>query len=142
MKKTVIVSLLLLLASKLHADLWEDIEMAFVGNAKIATELTTEGKTVVEYLDNFTEIGHIYKNEHLAALDLGGQGEIDSETGQFHGVSWTTGGKLHLAPFIRNTIELSPQYQFLTNLEIDARASYNWTDHEPQYAIVIAYPIK
>lgn len=143
MKKVLFAALLLLLTSKVKAaGLWDQIDAAFVGNAKIATEFTTEGKTIVEFLDNFTEIGHIYKGDHIAALDLGGQGEIDSETGHFNGVAWTTGGKIHLAPFIRNTMQLTPEWQFLNTIEVDARGAYNWTEHHPQYALSIAYPFK
>lgn len=143
MNKLLIGSMLLLLSHNIQASpLTDQIDAAFVGNAKIATEFTTHGKTVVEFLDNFTEIGHIYKGDHLAALDLGGQGEINSDTGHFDGVAWTTGAKIHLAPFIRNTVHLTPEWQFLNTIEVDARGAYNWTDHRPQYALSIGYPFK
>lgn len=124
------------------AGLWDQIDAAFVGNAKLATEFTTHGDAVVEYLDNFVEIGHIYQGDHLAALDFGGQGTINSDTGKFEGVNWTTGAKLHLSPFIKNTIKLQPQYAFLSNVEIDLRGCYDWTDHHPQYGLVVGYPFK
>lgn len=142
MNKLLIGSLLLLLSNNVRAaGLLDQIEASFVGNAKLATEFTTEGKTNVQYLDNFIEIGHIYGDQHVAAFDLGGQGEITSD-GHFVGGAFTTGGKIHLAPFIKNTIKLQPQYAFLMNLEIDARASYDWTNHHPNYGIVVGYPFK
>lgn len=142
MKKMLIASLLLLFAHNVKAaGLWDQIEAAFVGNAKIATEFTTQGKTNVQYLDNFIEIGHIYGDSHVAALDFGGQGEITSD-GHFVGGAFTTGGKLHLAPFIKHTINLQPQYAFLMNLELDARGSYDWTNHNPHWGIVVGYPFK
>jgi len=143
MKKMLLASLFLLLAHNVKAaGLWDQIEGAFVGNAKLATEFTTRGENAVQYLDNFVEIGHIYGDQHVAALDLGGQGIINSDTGKFEGGQFTTGFKFHLSPFIKNTIKLQPQYAFLSNVELDARGSYNWTEHHPQYGLVVAYPFK
>lgn len=142
MKKMIFAAVLLLFTHNAKAaGLFDQIEAAFVGNAKLATEFTTHGKMNVQFLDNFIEIGHIYGDQHVAALDLGGQGEITSD-GHFVGGAFTTGGKIHLAPFIKHTIKLQPQYAFLMNVELDARASYDWTNHRPNYGLVVGYPFK
>lgn len=143
MKKMLLGSLILLFAHTVRAQsLWDQIDAAFVGNAKTAIAFTSHGKTKAQFLDNFTEIGHIYKTDHIAAIDLGGEGTIDSSTGKFVATAWTTGGKIHLAPYLKNSISLNPEWQFLANLELDARGAYDWTHHHPSWEISVAYPFK
>lgn len=113
----------------------------FVGNAKFAIESTSDGTAHPEFLDNFFEIGNI-KGQHLAAIDAGISGTILPDSAQLRSAEWTTGGKIHLSPLIKNYVKLPDQWQFLNTLEIDARGSYNWTLKHPFWGIVMAYPFK
>lgn len=113
----------------------------FVGRAKFAVESTTKGTIQPEFLVNYVEIGKL-KGEYIAAIDAGALGEVLPSSGQVDSVQWTTGGKIHLAPIFKNFVNLPSEWEFLGNLEIDARASYNWSAHGPTYGIVAAYPWK
>lgn len=111
----------------------------FVGNAKFAIESTTDGGSHPEFLDNFIEIGKV-KGDHIAAIDSGIGGTLLPANNQLSAAEWTSGGKLHLAPLIKNYVHLPDQFTFLNTLEIDARGSYNWTLHHPFWGVVMAYP--
>ena len=113
----------------------------FVGNAKFAIESTTAGVSKPEFLDNFLEIGTL-RGDHLFALDAGVGGTILPDSSQFKAAEWTIGGKLHLAPLLKNYVKVPAQWSFLNTLEMDARASYDLTLHHPFYGVVAAYPFK
>lgn len=119
----------------------DQLYAGFVGRAKLAIESTTDGTVQPEFLVNYVEIGKV-KGEFIAAIDAGALGEVLPESGQVDSVQWTTGGKLHLAPLIKNFVNLPEEWEFLGNIELDARASYNWSGHHPTYGIVAAYPFK
>ena len=121
--------------------LLDQFYFGFVGHAKFAIESTTEGTSKPEFLDNFVEIGKV-NGDHIAALDFGVGGTILPDTAQYRSAEWSTGGKIHLAPLIRAYVNLPEQWSFLRTLEIDARASYNWTEHHPFYGLVAAYAFK
>jgi hypothetical protein len=146
MKKTlfILLGLMLLVGPRpAFADsLLDQIYMGFAGNAKFAIESNTTGGTTPEFLDNFVEIGNLYGGGHILALDIGLLGTILPDSQHFQSADWTTGGKLHLSPIIKNYVRLPSEWQFLGTLEIDARASYNWTQHHPFFGIVAAYPWK
>lgn len=142
MRKMFFMLGLLLFVSPAKADsLLDQFYMGFVGNAKFAIESTTDGNSHGEFLDNFIEIGNI-KGAHLLAVDAGVLGTFLPDNQQFKAADWTTGGKLHLAPIIKNYVNLPAGWEFLGTLEIDARASYNWTDHHDSFGLCAAYPFK
>lgn len=125
----------------LKADVLTDqIQAAFVGNAKTAIEFNTHGQIQYEFLDNVIEIGHI-KTDHIAAIDLGA-GAIQRTDNTVKAVDWSIGGKLHLAPILKNYITLNPEWQFLNTLEIDGRWSYDFTLRHGVMGISCAYPFK
>jgi hypothetical protein len=125
-----------------HADtLVDQFYAGFVGNAKFAIESDTDGRTRPGFHVNYIEIGNL-KGGHIAAIDLGLGGTILPETAKFSGAEWSSGGKLHLAPIIKNYVNLPAGAEFLGNLELDFRGSYNWSLHHPFYGIVCAYPFR
>lgn len=143
MKKFISAFILALsLASISHADsILDQLYAGFAGRAKLSIESTTKGKVQPEFLVNYIEIGKL-KGEHIAAIDAGALGTVLPNTGHFDSVDWTTGGKIHLAPIIKNFIPLPPEWQFLAELELDARGSYNWTERHSSYGLVAAVPFK
>ena len=142
MKKIVAVIGLMLIAGVAKADtLLDQFYFGFVGNAKFAYETTTDGVSHGEFLDNVVEIGQL-KGEHLAALDFGVLGDFLPDTNEFQAAKWTTGGKIHVAPLIKNYVSLPDGWAFLRTLEIDARGSYNWTERHPKWGLVAAYPFR
>ena len=142
MKKIIALLLWAGIAPLTYANpLVDQIDAAFVGHAKFSTEFVTEGFTQVQFLSNFIEIGHL-NGQPVAAIDSGILGNILPNTNQLSAANFTSGAKIHLAPFIKSYITLQPEWQFLNTLEIDARASYNWTLHHPFYGVAIAYPFK
>lgn len=112
----------------------------FVGRAKLSLETTTKGNVQPEFLVNYMEIGQI-NGAHIAAVDAGALGTV-LPSGGFKSVDWTTGAKLHLSPIIKRYVPLPSEWQFLSEIELDGRASYNWTAHHPFYGIVAAVPFK
>lgn len=142
MKKLLMFLLLFGLPLKVKADfLTDQIQTAFVGNAKTAIEFTTKGTTQLEFLDNFIEIGN-WKGNRIAALDLGVLGTVLPDSGQFQGINWVTGGKIHLSPIFKDHVTFPSEWQFINTLEIDGRASYDWTAHHPHFGISIGYPFR
>lgn len=142
MKRLMIVVALLIGPRIAFADtLLDQFYAGFVGNAKFAYETTTEGVSKPEFLDNFVEIGSI-NGDHIVALDAGVGGTILPNSSEFRGAEWSLGGKLHLSPIIKNYVRLPEQWAFLNTLEIDARGSYDLTQHHPFWGIVAAYPFK
>jgi hypothetical protein len=143
MKKTlfVIVTILTMPHGAKAASLLDQLYGGFVGRAKLSIESTTKGTVQPEFLVNYVEIGQL-KGGYIAAIDAGALGEVLPASGQVDSVQWTTGAKLHLAPLIKNYVNLPPEWEFLGGLEIDARASYNWSQHGPTYGLVAAYPFK
>lgn len=143
MKKLILVIITMLaIPHGVKADtLLDQFYTGFIGNAKFAIESTTNGTSQPEFLDNFVEIGQL-RGDHIAALDAGVLGTILPGSGQVKAADWTTGGKIHLSPLIKSYVHLPAQWSFLGTLEIDARASYNWTQHHPFYGAVMAYPWK
>lgn len=121
--------------------LLDQFYVGFVGNAKFAIESTTDGRSHGEFLDNFVEIGKL-NDAHVAALDFGVLGDFLPDNQQFKSADWTTGAKLHLSPIIKSYVKLPAGWEFINALELDARASYNWTEHHPYYGICAAYPWK
>lgn len=112
----------------------------FVGRAKLSLESTTKGTVQPEFLVNYIEIGQL-NGSHIAAIDAGALGTV-LPSGGFKSVDWTTGGKIHLSPIIKQYVPLPAEWQFLAELELDARGSYNWTAHQPSYGLVASVPFK
>lgn len=140
MKRIIAVLGLLFVTGSAHADsLVDKLYGGFVGRAKFAIESTTKGKTQPEFLVNYVEIGKS-KGGHIAAIDAGALGTILPD--HFQSVDWTTGGKVHLSTLLKNYVNLPMEWEFLDNLDIDARASYNWTQRHPFYGVVCAYPFR
>jgi hypothetical protein len=120
--------------------LTNQIQAAFVGNAKTAVEFTSHGTIQYEFLDNFIEIGNL-SGGHIAAIDLAALGtQLPDDT--IAAVQWGIGGKLHLSPILKTYISVQPEWQFVNNLEIDGRYSYNLTTHQPTLGLSIGYPFK
>ena len=143
MKKLLLaVTVIMGVAASAKADsLVSQLYGGFVGRAKFAIESTTKGTVQPEFLVNYVEIGKL-GGDHIAAIDAGALGTVLPDSGHFDSVDWTAGGKLHLAPFIKQFVHLPAGWEFLDNTEIDARASYNLTQHAPFYGLVMAYPFK
>jgi len=142
MKKILFAVVFLGLSGVVKAEsLADQFYAGFVGNAKLAIESTSKGTVQPEFLVNYVEIGNL-KGAHLLAVDAGALGEVLPESGKVDSVQWTTGAKLHLAPLIKNFVSLPVGFEFLNTLEIDARGSYNWSEHKPTYGLVAAYPFK
>lgn len=142
MKRLLLVVGLLSMAQTVKAQtLLDQIYGGFVGRAKFAIESTTKGTIQPEFLVNYIEIGKA-KGGFIAAIDAGALGQVLPGTGQVDSVQWTTGGKLHLATLLKAYVNLPTEFEFLGNIELDARASYNWTEHHPTYGLVAAYPFK
>lgn len=143
MKKILLgITLLAGIAGTAKADsLLDQVYGGFVGRAKFAIESTTKGTTQPEFLVNFVEVGHL-GDGHIAALDAGALGTILPSNGHFDGVDWSTGAKLHLGSFIKAFVHVPEGFEFLKNSELDFRASYNWTAHQPFFGLVAAYPFK
>lgn len=142
MKKLMLSVIMIAATSQVKAEsIVDNLYAGFVGNAKFAVESTTKGTIQPEFLVNYVEIGKL-KDDHLAAIDAGALGEVLPGSGEVDSVQWTTGGKLHLSPLIKNFVNLPQGWEFLNTLEIDARASYNWSGHHPTYGLVAAYPWK
>lgn len=143
MKKLLVAVVLLFGCSTIKAEetLLDQFYAGFVGNAKFVYEMTTDGVSKPEFLDNFFEIGKL-DGDYIAAIDSGVGGTILPDTAEFSGAEWSTGAKLHLAPFIKSYVNLPEQWAFLRTLEIDARGSYNWTEHHPFWGLCLAYPFK
>lgn len=119
----------------------DQLYAGFVGSAKFAIESTTEGVAKPEFLSNFIEIGNAHGG-HILAVDSGICATILPNSSQLNGAEFTSGVKIHLAPLIRSYVNLPQEWQFLRNLEVDARSSYDWTLHHPFYGLVAAYPFK
>jgi hypothetical protein len=119
----------------------DQIDAAFVGHAKLGYEYTTEATNQVQFLDNFVEIGHLEGNP-IGALDLGILATIQNPNGHLAGGDFSTGGKVHLMPFVKRFIVLPSEWQFLQTLEIDVRGSYDWTQRKPFYGLAAGYPFK
>ncbi len=140
--KKMIVLLTMLIAGSAKADwLSDQIDAAFVGHAKAAMEFRTDGKAQAEFLDNFFEIGK-FNGSPIAATDLGISGTVLPDSGKLEGLDFTTGAKIHFAPLIKSWITLNSEWQFINNLELDGRASYDWRLHHPFYGFAIGYPFK
>lgn len=138
MKKVILAVVLLLSAGIVKADsLVDQLYGGFVGRAKLSIESTTKGTIQPEFLVNYVEIGMV-KGQHIAAIDAGALGTI--LPAGFQAVDWTTGAKVHLSPLFKNYVSLPAEWEFLGNVELDARASYNWTQRHPFYGVVVAYP--
>lgn len=141
--KKMIFALIMILAPMCpaHADsILDQLYGGFVGRAKFAVETTTKGTLQPEFLVNYVEIGQI-NGSHIAAVDAGALGEV-LPSGITNSVQWTTGGKLHLAPLIKAYVNVPAEWEFLGNIELDARASYNWSQHGDCFGLVAAYPFK
>jgi len=110
-----------------------------VGRGKLALEYTTKAKFQPEFLINFLEIGRI-NSGYIAAIDSGPLLVIDKHTGHVDGVQWATGFKIHLASIFRSCEVIPESWWFISNLELDARGSYNWSQHHSTYGLVLAYP--
>lgn len=117
----------------------DQVSGAFVGRAKLAYEVTTSGLNQVEFLDNVFEIGNL-KGAPLVGVDFGVLGNIVPASGSFSGADFTAGGKLHLSPIIKNYVTLPAEWQFINNLEIDTRYSYNFRARHAVLGICAAYP--
>lgn len=142
MKKLIIAAIVLLMSTGARAEsLLDQVYAGFVGRAKLSIESTTKGTLQPEFLVNYVEIGKLNGN-YVAAIDSGALGEILPHDGHFSSVDWTTGGKLHLSTLIRSYVKLPPEWEFLGTIELDARASYNWTQRHPTYGIVASVPFK
>ena len=143
MKKMLLAMIVLIGPNWAMADgsLVDQLYGGFVGRAKFAVESTTKGTIQPEFLVNYVEIGKVEGN-HIAAIDAGALGEVLPDSGHVDSVHWTTGAKIHLRPIFKNYVSLPAEWEFLGNLEIDARASYNWSAHHPTYGLVAAYPFK
>jgi len=142
--KNLLAGLLMICGLNMSANanpLFDDLRLAFVGSAKTAIEFTDHGKTQLEFLSNFVEGGR-FNGQSIWALDTGFLGTVLPDSGKVDNVDWASGAKIHLSPFIKQYVKLSPEWEFVGKLEIDARASYNWTRKHPTYGIAIAYPFK
>lgn len=122
-----------------EGSLMDQVYAGFVGNAKYAIESTTRGELRPGFHVNYVEVGQL-NGGHIAALDASAAGTILED--KFESVKWSVGGKLHLAPFIKNYVRLPVGWEFLNTLEIDGRYSYDFTDRHPYLGIVCAYPFK
>ena len=142
--KRILATLVLLTvgAGQVRAEgsLLDQLYAGFVGRAKLSIESTTKGTLQPQFLVNYVEIGKL-KGQFIAAIDAGVLG-ILPEDGKFQSADWTTGAKLHLAPLLKNYISLPEEWEFLGNMELDARGSYNWTAHHSSYGLCLAYPFK
>lgn len=143
MKKGILLAALLIGLGKIGYCDWltDNINAAFVGNAKLAVEQGTDGKSHPEFLDNFFEVGHLNGNP-VGAVDLGISGTILPSSGALTGGSFTTGAKVHLASLIKQWVTLNPEWQFINQIDIDGRWAYNWTEHHGTAGIALAYPFK
>lgn len=145
MKKKMFMLVVVLLAGPRFAfaqgSLLDQIYAGFVGRAKLSIESTTRGTVQPEFLVNYVEIGKL-KGGFIGAIDAGALGEVLPASGNVDSVHWTTGGKLHLAPLFKNYVNLPAEWEFLGNVEIDARGSYDWTGHRATYGLVMSYPFK
>lgn len=141
MKKMLFAIMLMCVSQAKAESILDQLYGGFVGHAKFAIESTTRGTVQPEFLVNYVEIGSL-KGAHIAAIDAGALGEVLPDSGHVDAVHWTAGGKIHLAPFIKNYINLPAEWEFLGNLEIDARGSYDFTAHRPTWGLVAAYPFK
>lgn len=141
MKKLLLLLSLFLLPSVSKADALSDqITAAFVGNAKLAAGYTSHGRVQYEFLDNFIEAGH-FNGGYIGAIDLGILG-TQLPSGTISAANFSTGVKLHISPFLKKAVTLNPEWQFINNMEIDGRYSYNWTLHSPTLEACVAYPFK
>lgn len=143
MKKVIIAIIAMLAVSSgvKAQSLVDQLYGGFVGRAKISIESTTKGTVQPEFLVNYVEIGQA-KGGYIAAIDSGALGEVLPASGQVNSVQWTTGGKLHLATLLKAYVTLPKEWEFLGNIELDARASYNWSQKHTGYGLVLAYPFK
>jgi len=142
MKKMLFALLVMLTAGQAKAEsLLDQLYGGFVGRAKFAVESTTDGTVQPEFLVNYVEIGRA-KGGYIAAIDAGALGEVLPGSGEVDSVQWTTGGKLHLATLLKAYVNLPSEWEFLGNLEIDGRYSYNWSGHHSTVGLVAAYPFK
>ena len=117
----------------------DQLYAGFVGRAKLSLESTTRGELRPEFLVNYVEIGKL-NGSFIAAVDAGAAGTILED--KFESVQWSTGAKLHLAPMIKAYARLPQEWEFLGNMELDLRGSYDWTEHRPYFGLVAAYPFK
>lgn len=141
MRKAITALVLMLSGSVVYAEgsILDQLYMGFVGHAKFAWESNTDGQNRPGFHLNYVEIGKL-NGDHLGALDVAADGEILED--QFDAVKWSVGGKLHLSPLIKNFVNLPEAWVFLNTLEIDARASYDFTDEKERYGLVAAYPFR
>lgn len=141
MKKIILTLLLILMPILGHADsLLSQLYGGFVGRAKMAIESTTDGNSHPEFLVNYLEIGQV-KGGHIAAIDLGVSGTLP-DSGHIEAADWNVGAKVHLASLIKSYVNLPAEWEFIGNLEIDGRYSYNFREHHPFVGLVAAYPFK
>ena len=120
--------------------LGDQVTGAFVGNAKVAMEYTSKGRVQYEFLDNVIEIGRV-KEGRIVGIDLAVIGEqLPNDT--VKAVEWGSGVKLHLSPLIKQYVSFNPEWEFVNNLEIDGRYSYNFTMRHATLGISVAYPWK
>ena len=139
MKKLVIAVLFSVAGVGVNANpLMDQITVAFVGNAKLAIEFTSRGEMQYAFLDNFIEIGKL-NGSPIVGIDFGILG-TQLPSGSIDAADWSNGIKLHISPFIKNYIKLQPGWEFINNLEIDGRYSYNWTQERPTLGLSIGYP--
>ena len=141
MGKFLFMAVMLAVSQAQGASLIDQFYGGFVGRAKLSIESTTKGTIQPEFLVNYVEIGQI-DGKFVAAIDSGALGEVLPETGAVDSVQWTTGAKLHLVPFISKYVRVPAEWSFVKAMEIDARVSYNWSQHGPTYGLVAAYPFK
>lgn len=142
MKKVILaLAVTFTLLRPVHADsILDQLYGGFVGRAKLSIESTTKGTVQPEFLVNYIEIGKI-NGSHIAAVDAGALGTILPDGG-FESVNWTTGFKLHLSPIIKRYVPLPTEWEFLGQIEIDGRFSYNWTERYSQLGLVAAVPFR
>lgn len=111
MKKLLIVSLLLLGAAVVKADVFGDqLKTSLLSQVQPVTQFGVDGKSRIALLDDILQIGH-YNGDYLGFAQVGPNSTIDSGAQRIEG--YLIGGSFNWRPILKTFIKLPDGWKFL-----------------------------